>query len=277
MNENNLHSPQLDKLFAAIENDEMTLPAMPELALKLQRMLDDFNVSAMQIVAAVSSDPVLAAQIIKSANSALYSGKPKVDKVMPAVSRIGYKGLRNIVITVTMNKLSAATHPSAKRYIADFWTHSREVAAISYVLTKNLKHLNPDQAMLAGLVHDIGTLPLCLFAEKNISEMNEEVLDSLVRRFRAKVGEKLLVKWEFPEALTKAIIAHEDLQHDSGEMLATYTDVITVANMLNPSTVKLIDWYKITAVRKLWLDKETLQTFFERFNSELTAARSLLA
>jgi len=176
-----------------------------------------------------------------------------------------------------MNKLSAATHPSAKRYIADFWTHSREVAAISYVLTKNLKHLNPDQAMLAGLVHDIGALPLCLFAEKNISELNEEVLDSLVRRFRAKVGEKLLVKWEFPEALTKAIIAHEDLQHDSGEMLATYTDVITVANMLNPSTVKLIDWYKITAVRKLWLDKETLQTFFERFNSELTAARSLLA
>lgn len=277
MNEQTLSSSHLDKLFSAIDNDEMTLPAMPDLAIKIQRMLDDFNVSAMQIVTAVSSDPVLAAQIIKSANSAIYSGKPKVDKLMPAVSRIGYKSLRNIVITVTMNKLSVANHPVTKRYIADFWAHSREVAAISYVLAKNLKHLNPDQAMLAGLVHDIGTLPLCLFAEKNINDLDEETLNSLARRFRAKVGEKLLVKWEFPEELTKIIVAHEDLQHDSGESLATYTDVVTIANMLNPSTVKLIDWYKITAVRKLWLDKETLQTFFERFNSELTAAREILS
>jgi len=277
MNEQTLSDSNLDKLFSAIENDEMTLPAMPELAIKIQRMLDDFNVSAMQIVTAVSSDPVLAAQIIKSANSAIYSGKPKVDKVMPAVSRIGYKSLRNIVITVTMNKLSVANHPVTKRYIADFWAHSREVAAISYVLAKNLKHLNPDQAMLAGLVHDIGTLPLCLFAEKNINDLDEETLNSLARRFRAKVGERLLVKWEFPEELTKVIVAHEDLQRDSGELLASYSDVVTVANMLNPSTVNLIDWYKITAVRKLWLDKETLQTFFERFNSELKAARELLS
>lgn len=277
MNASPLSTSHLDKLFSAIENDEMPLPAMPELAIKIQRMLDDFNVSAMQIVTAVSSDPVLAAQIIKSANSAIYSGKPKVDKVMPAVSRIGYKSLRNIVITVTMNKLSAANHPVTKRYIADFWIHSREVAAISYVLTKSLKHLNPDQAMLAGLVHDIGTLPLCLFAEKNINNLDEEMLNSLARRFRAKVGERLLEKWEFPEELTKVIVAHEDLQHDSGELLATYTDVVTVANMLNPSTVKLIDWYKITAVRKLWLDKATLQTFFERFKNELAAARELLS
>jgi HD-like signal output (HDOD) protein len=277
MNEISPASSHLDKLFSAIENDEMTLPAMPELAIKIQRMLDDFNVSAMQIVTAVSSDPVLAAQIIKSANSALYSGKPKVDKVMPAVSRIGYKSLRNIVITVTMNKLSVANHPVTKRYIADFWVHSREVAAISYVLSKNLKHLNPDQAMLAGLVHDIGTLPLCLFAEKNISDLDEETLNSLARRFRAKIGERLLVKWEFPEELTKIIVAHEDLQRDSGELLASYSDVVTVANMLNPSTVNLIDWYKITAVRKLWLDKETLQTFFEKFKNELAAAREILS
>jgi hypothetical protein len=47
--------------------------------------------------------------------------------------------------------------------------------------------------------------------------------------------------------------------------------------MLNPSSVKMIDWYKITAVRKLWLDKETLQTFFEKFDKELFAAREILS
>jgi HD-like signal output (HDOD) protein len=270
-------SAHLAKLFSAIENDEITLPAMPDLALKIQRMLDDFNVSAMQIVAAVSIDPVLVSQIIKAANSAIYSGKPKVDKVMPAVTRIGYKSLRNLVITVTMNKLSVATLPVTKKHIANFWIHSREVAAISYVLAKNLKHLNPDQAMLAGLVHDIGTLPLCLFAEKNVSNLDEGTLDVLARRYRAKVGEKLLVKWEFPEELTKVVVAHENLQYESADLLATYTDIVTVANMLNPSTVKLIDWFKIAAVRKLWLDKESLQTFFEKFKNELVAAREILS
>jgi hypothetical protein len=67
------------------------------------------------------------------------------------------------------------------------------------------------------------------------------------------------------------------MQHESGELLATYTDIVTVANLLNPSTVKLIDWYKITAVRKLWLDKESLQTFFEKFKTELAAAREILS
>jgi HD-like signal output (HDOD) protein len=77
------------------------------------------------------------------------------------------------------------------------------------VLAKNLKHLNPDQAMLAGLVHDIGTLLLCLSAEKNVSQLDDETLNILLRRYRAKVGEKLLVKWEFPEELTKVVVDHE--------------------------------------------------------------------
>ncbi len=270
-------SPILDQLFSAIENDEIALPAMPEMAMKIQRMLDDFNVSAHQIVIAVSSDPVLASQIIKTANSAAYGSKTKVESVMPAVSRIGYRLLRNIVITVTMNKLSNATHPVVKKHIAGFWAHSREVAAISYVLAKNHKHLNQDQAMLAGLIHDIGTLPLCLYAEKQVSNLDEATLDSLSRRFRSRIGERLLASWEFPPVLIEVISAHENFQRDTGLSLPDYADIVTVANMLNPATVKVVDWYNISAVKKLWLNKETLQTFFEVFDKELACARQLLS
>lgn len=277
MNTSLPNSPILEKLFSAIENNEIALPAMPDLAIKINRMLDDFNVSAMQIVNVVSSDPVLVSQIIRTANSAAYSGKPAVDKVMPAVSRIGYKLLRNIVITVTMNKLSVASHPVTKKHIADFWIHSREVAAISYVLAKQQKHLNPDQAMLAGLVHDIGTLPLCLFVEKNLSNLDEALLNSLSRRFRARVGEKLLTAWAFPEEITRVLVAHENFQQESDDLLANYTDIVTVANMLNPSTVNIIDWTNINAVRRLWLNKETLQEFFRLFDSEISAAREMLS
>lgn len=267
----------IDQIYLAIENNELVLPTMPDSAIKIQRMLDDINVSANQIVLAIASDPVIATQIIKTANSAAYSDKPKVDSIMAAVSRLGFKLLRNIVITITMTRLSNTKHPAIKKHLAEFWVHSREVAAISYVLAKNQKHLNPDQAMLAGLVHDIGTLPLCHYAEKMISGLDGEALDSLVRKFGAKIGERLLRAWEFPPELTEVVIAHEDLFRETGSNLASYADIVTVANILNRASAKIIDWNNIAAVKRLWLSAETCQTFFDLFDQELRAAREMLS
>lgn len=240
-------------------------------------MLDDINVSANQIVSAVASDPVIAAQLIKTANSAAYSDKPKVVSVMAAVSRLGFKLLRNLVLAITMTKLSNTNHPVVKKYLAEFWEHSREVAAISYVLAKNQRHLNPDQAMLAGLVHDIGTLPLCFHAEKIISDLNDATLDPLVRKFRAQIGEKLLHAWEFPAELIEVIVAHEDLFRKTDSSSASYADVVTVANMLNRVSANMIDWDNIAAVKRLWFSPETCRTFFDLFDKELRAAREMLS
>ncbi|MHB1116788.1 HDOD domain-containing protein [Sideroxydans sp.] len=268
-------SPVLERLFAAIENDEIRLPAMPDLALKIQNMLDDMNVSTQQIVAIVATDPVLSSQIIKTANSALYAGKPQVDTLMAAVSRIGYKMLRNIIITFSMNKMSNATHPAVKKHIADFWAHSKEVAAISYVLSKNHRHLNPDQAMMAGLIHDIGTLPLCLHAEKMVSNLDEAILDSLSRRFRAIIGNRLLLDWSFPTEITEVVLIHEDLHYDPESSTISYADVVTVANLLKPATTKIVNWDDVAAAKRMFLSKETCQSFFDIFKGELSAARGM--
>lgn len=267
----------IDRINLAIENNELVLPTMPDSAIKIQRMLDDINVSANQIVLAVASDPVIAAQIIKTANSAAYSDKPKVVSVMAAVSRLGFKLLRNLVLTITMTRLSNTNHPAIKKHLAEFWEHSREVAAISYVLAKTQNHLNPDQSMLAGLVHDIGTLPLCLHAEKMISDLDDATLGSLVLKFRATIGEKLLHAWEFPPELIEVIIAHEDLFRETGSSRASYADIVTVANMLNRVTAKMVNWDNIAAVKRLWFSPETCRTFFDIFDKELRAAREMLS
>ncbi len=267
----------IGQIYLAIENNELVLPTMPDSAIKIQRMLDDINISANQIVLAVASDPVIAAQLIKTANSAAYSDKPKVVSVMAAVSRLGFKLLRNLVLTITMARLSNTNHPVIKKHLAEFWEHSREVAAISYVLAKNQKHLNPDQAMLAGLVHDIGTLPLCLHAEKMISDLDDATLGTLVRKFRAQIGEKLLHAWEFPIELIEVIIAHEDLLRETDSSRASYADIVTVANMLNRVTANMINWDNIAAVKRLWISQETCQKFFDIFDKELRAAREMLS
>lgn len=269
--------PIADQLSLAIERNELVLPAMPAWASKVQRMLDDFNVSAGQIVTAISADPAFVAQLIRTANSAAYSGKPKVTNVSAAVTRLGYKMLRNLIVSITMARLSVINQPFLKKHLSAFWDHSREVAATSYVLAKSQKHLNPDQAMLAGLIHDIGRLPLFMHIENRSLAVDDAMLETIIRKCSALVGEQLLQIWEFPEELVEIPLAHEDIYRESGSPRASYADIVTVANMLTRATAKVIDWDKIAAVRRMGIASDLYREFFERFDKDLGTAREMLA
>lgn len=78
------------------------------------------------------------------------------------------------------------------------WKNSRLLAAVSYILASHQSHLSPDQAMLAGLIHDIGVLPLCLYIEKHHSKIDEETLNDLIQNCSNIIGTKLLQKWNPP-------------------------------------------------------------------------------
>lgn len=268
--------PLAEQISQAIARNELALPTMPDWALRVLRMLDDINASAGQIVAAVGGDPAFAAQIIRVANSALYSGKPRVENVSAAISRVGFKMLRNLIISASMIKLGQFELPAIKKQLAAFWEHSHEVAAISYVLSKSQKHLNPDQAMLAGLTHAIGVLPLLLYVEKHARFVDEADLDIVIRKCGGNVGERLLKLWEFPAELTDIPLAHEDLYRETGNAGADYADIVTVANMLNRGGAKIADWDTIASVKRIGIHANLYRDFFERFANDLNAAREML-
>lgn len=265
-----------DQFFLAIENCETVLPTMPDWVAKIQRMLDDINITANQIISVLNRDPAFTAHLIKIANSAAYSDKPKVDNLTAAVARLGFKMLHNLIISTTMSRLSVVKKPILKKRLTVFWAHSREVATISYVLSKSQKHLNPDLAMLAGLTHDIGVLSVFLYLEKEEFSFDDADLDSLIRKYSAKLGEKLLRAWEFPNELVEIPVAHQDLQHETGTAIPNYTDIVTVANLLNRATAKMVGWNKIAAVKRLGLDPHLYQDFFDRFNRDISDADAML-
>lgn len=267
--------PVADDLSLAIERNELKLPAMPAWAAKVQRLLDDFNVSAGQIVSAVSSDPAFVAQLLGMANSATYTGKPKVDNVNAAVSRIGYKMLRNLIIAASMSQLASFKKQNLLRYLDEFWAHSRDVAATSYVLAKSQKHLNPDQAMLAGLIHDIGRLPLLLYIENKNLVVDDDVMSILIRKCSAHLGERLLLAWHFPPELVEIPTTHEDIHRETENSRASYADIVTVANMLTRATAKVVEWEKLTAVKRIGLEASLYREFFDRFDKDIAVAREI--
>jgi HD-like signal output (HDOD) protein len=274
----NDHQALLGQVTAAIENDTLVLPTLPDVAFKIQDLIDDPNVSADQIVRVLASDPFISAQLIKAANSAAFADKRPVENVRGAVSRLGYRQLRNLVLTITMNKMFYARNPVINKYMKAAWQHSREVAAISYVMALRQPHLSPDQAMLAGLVHNIGILPLCLHIEKSQIQIAEDTLEELIRKCNGTIGTKLLQKWNFPHDLIRIAEEHEQLHRDSSDMpRADYTDIISIANLQeDPARAKVIAWDQIAAVKRLGLSEEECQTFAERYAERIATIAEML-
>ncbi len=271
------HQDLLDQILLAIEHDNIVLPTLPEVAIKVQNLIADPNVSAEQIVAVLAGDPFISAQIIKTANSAAFAEKPQVDNVREAVSRLGYRQLRNLVMTITMNKMFYSKNPIINKQMKETWDHSREVAAVSYVIALRQPHLSPDQAMLAGLMHDIGVLPLCLHIEKNHVPIEEDTLNELIRKCHSKIGTSLLKKWNFPQDLVEVVGEHENLHRDSNDMpRADYIDVVSVANLQDRVRAKLVAWDNIVAATRLGLSTEECQTFVERYAERIALVEGML-
>ncbi len=271
--------PAIDQLLLDIEDQQLALPTLPDVAHKVQHMMDDINFSADQIVAVLSGDPAIAAQVIKTANGGRHVDKPRVTNVRAAVARLGYTPLRDLVTSIiSATEQTQSSHPVISKHLHDFWEHSREVATYCYLLAKNVKTLNPELAMLAGLVHDIGTLPLCLHAERHTDRdrLDHQSLQELIWSFRSAISEKLLHAWHFPVEIIEAVVGHEDLHRLAEERQASYTDIVAVANLLNRTTAKVTAWENVTALERLYLSPAVCPFFHERFHDEIRSTHEML-
>jgi HD-like signal output (HDOD) protein len=265
-----------NEVFTALENGRLELPTLPDIAIKIREMIDDPNVSADKLIRLLSADPVISAHIIKTANSAAFSSGSPVNDLRTAISRLGYRMLRNLVMLVTMNKLFKTGSPDISRKLKQLWDHSREVAANSYVLALHQKHLKPEQAMLAGLVHDLGALPLCMFADHHHPQLDQETLEELIRKFHSEVGSKLLYNWNFPSEIVEVVAQHENLQRQNPDGKADYIDVVTVANLMLPTTAKFVAWENVRAADSLGYTPLQCKNFLSTHAEQLSVVREML-
>ena len=263
------------EVFAALEEGNLDLPTLPDMARKIQDLIDDPNVSAHQVVNLLSADPAVSMHIIRAANSAAFNDGKSVDNLRNAISRLGYRMLRSMVINITMTKLFQASSPLIHQQLKKLWGHSREVAANCYVLARQQNHLKPDVAMLAGLVHDIGALPIYLHADRHHSRLDQVTLEDMVCKFSSVIGAKLLQSWNFPVELIDVVSGHENLQRVNDSGAADYADVVTMANLLHGSA-KLVAWRNVFAAERLGYYATDCQNFLSNHAEQLAAAKEML-
>lgn len=248
-----------ESLQTAIKENKITLPTLPEVALKVRDAVEQENISAAQIAEIVATDAALSARLLQVANSPLYRGRVPIESIQMAVTRLGYRLVRSLVVSLAMQQMFQATSDALDVRLRRMWEQSVEIAAICRVLSQNLPQLDKEQAMLAGLIHNIGALPVLTWAESFPELMDDEAaLDRLVTELTPVIGTQILEYWSFPDTLVKVAAEAQNLNYDSGPQ-ADYVDVVIVARLQATPADKggdMADWINVPAFQKVGLDPE---------------------
>ncbi len=223
-------------LAGELSGGKVDLPSFPEVAVRVRRILSDPKSSVDQVVRVVGSEPALAARLMRIANSASLNRSGKtITELRTAISRIGYNMVRSASISFAMaqirnsNKLAGLEH-----YLQDVWVRSTRVAAFAYVLAKacTRSRVNPDEAMLTGMMHSIGKLYVLTRAAAHPELFaNSAVLDEILEQWHPSIGKAILENWEFSDVMAQAVGEQEE--HDRTEPeIADLSDIIAVAVLM---------------------------------------------
>jgi HD-like signal output (HDOD) protein len=267
------------EIVTAIKNDQLVLPTLPEVAIKVREVADDPNADIEKLTGVIGGDAALSARIIRVANSPLLRASRAIEDLKTALMRLGISYTCNIATGLAMEQMFQATSDLVDMRMREVWSRSSEVAGISHVLCKHYTKLRPDQATLAGLIHKIGVLPILTYAEDHPALLNDSLtLDRVIDELHAPIGDLILRTWGFPEELAHIPSQHMDFKRKLPK--ADYADVVTVAMLQSyagsNSAMAQVDCHQVTAFERLGLDPDILVTESEDLSADMEAAMALL-
>ncbi len=270
-----------NEMLDAVKSDRLTLPTLPEVALRIRDAVNDPNVSASALADVISSDAAMAARLVKVSNSPLLRGRIVVDNLKMAITRLGITFVRNLATGLAMEQMFQATSEAIDTRLRRSWEHSIEVGSICHVFASHYGSLKPDQATLAGLTHEIGLLPILALAEETPELIDDEkVLDRVISRLHPKIGGIILRAWDFPEELALVPEAYLDFNRNSNAG-PDYGDLVTVGNLQSyvgsDDPLAKLDWSTIPAFEKLGISSDVDENVGEEFQEQVADAIQMLS
>ncbi|MDX9836302.1 MAG: HDOD domain-containing protein [Azoarcus sp.] len=196
-----------EQIEAELEDGRLNFPTSLDVSLRVKRLADDPDSSLDAIASVVKAEPVLSAKAVRMANAVLLNPYgSNISDVNTAVKRIGLASLRCLAFAVAAEQLSQDHRSKHMRLIASgLWMHSVDVASWSYAIARHLRTTNPDTAMLAGMMVDIGQFFLLARASTYPAlEENLERFAEFVSVWNEPVGHAILEVFELPEDILDA-------------------------------------------------------------------------
>ncbi len=269
------------EVLVGIKCKRLALPTLPEVAIKIGETVDDPDATAAQLAKVISIDAALSARLLQAANSPLFRSIDPIDSIKAAITRLGAAQVKTLINSIVVEQIfQFDSNTKTKAILQKQWLHSMKVAAISYILAQRFTNLKPDIAMLAGLIHDIGTLPILSCANKYPELLEDEaLLTSVIHPLHTQIGRLVLQSWNFPPELVAVASEHENYNRIS-DPAPDYVDIIMIANIHTHigkhHTSNEIDWTSIPAFKALGLTPEESLAALEEARSEVQTVLDML-
>ena len=203
-----------------VARDEVQLPPLPELALKIQEMLGSESATMNEIGALLQQDAAIVAALLRISNSAAFGGLGRIDNLSAAVQRIGMRQVGAIVTGLGVKGHFQQASGEKGQMLEVLWDHSVTSAFAARTLARKVG-INPELAFLSGLLHDCGKV-LVLMAIDRIEQEPEQptttraTLFELMNDLHATLGAEILEEWKLPEEVVDVARRHHD-RVDAGE------------------------------------------------------------
>lgn len=207
---------------------KIKLPSLPDVAMKVRSAMQKEDYDIPGICKIIQLDAALAAQIIQVANSALYAKAMGSNTLQNAIMRLGINATRNICLSFAVRGLFQKKHSRAK-LLSQHWQQSAKVASIAMVLARISPGIDPDRALLAGLLQDIGILPIVQQLEQHNIDVDT---DQLIQENSPQMGAALLSHWGFDEEIIEVANSREQWDRDPSPQ-ADLADLILIARLLS--------------------------------------------
>ena len=178
---------------------------------------------------------------------------------------------------IAKEQLFQATYTLVDKLMRNSWAHSTEVACLSNVLCRHFTKLRPDKATLAGLVHEIGALPILTYVDDK-DDLSEKEVMQVIDELHPEIGSRILKAWDFPAELLD--VPNQYLDFSRANASTDYADLVLVANLQSRSGTSHpltdMDCSQVIAFDHLGLDPELNWTEREELSEDLAAAKELL-
>lgn len=195
----------LKKLATETALGEVRLPSFPDFATRVQKVLEDPRAAPAQIAQVIAADAALAARILRLANSAFMNpGGKQITDLKRAVTQLGHQLVRCTAVAFALQQMKFGGNAQLRNALKDLWVNGMLVASIAYVLARTTRAANPDEALVTGLMHNIGRLYIAVnLRPEGPGEGSEWT--AVVNEWHPKIAYAILKHWKFAATISEAV------------------------------------------------------------------------
>lgn len=201
------------------------IATLPEITLKIIELVEDPSSTAQDLHKVIANDPALCSRILKVVNSAFYGLPRQIGSINRAIVLLGLNAVKNIAIAASLTKLFRGGDMCPRFSARNLWIHSMATGAGSKLICDQLKLGLPDEAFLAGLIHDIGMMvEMQAMRDKLIRVFEQmkfdangvplnnmiEIEQTVIGASHCEFGSALCETWKFPKSFAYVTAHHHD-------------------------------------------------------------------